>query len=448
MALAMVSVLAACSGDEGGATLSGRSVSVSTGAFDINAADMRQLIEGNQGGVNIPVAINRIDGHDSEIEFSISGIDDSDNRRIDAQVWPSKVNGFENNVTVNIRLAIDDLPIKPHQRRFRLVATDGADKAETTITLNVEPVNAPDVYLLVGQSNMVGFSGDGTKLSDIGGPDEPHPRIFQLNVTKNDQFELFKTASDFRSKTKNVVNAKKIIQAEDPLHVPVDPDNETSKDRSYIGMGLSFAKAALNDTTQNIVLVPAAWSGSAFCDNFDGPIGQWNPERSANNAFGNTWLFDRAVTRTNIALEETGGILRGILWHQGESDSNDRCAGEYLNNLQRMAEAFRTNIAADARGQEGRRKDTNIPFVTGTMSRGIDERGDLSDFHSDKQQIDDAHRSITSRVAFSEVALADDLVPANGFPCGNQDCIHFGALALRELGKRYYQSLLRAAKQP
>ncbi len=439
--------LSACSGSDDGSegTTDG---GTSTGIFSIEPVPAMQLEEGDGLGVNIPVILTRLQGHSNTITLSIEGVQDSDDRLITFTYAPAQLPAGQSVSTINARLAIDDLPIMPQQRRLTLRASDGIDSASIPVVLNITPVQAPDVYLLAGQSNMVGFSGDGTKLSNLGGPDEPNPRILQLNVTKNDQWEIFNSESAFVSSSTNVISEDPIVQAEDPLHIPLDPNNTSGKDLSYIGMGLTFAKAALNNTTQNIVLVPTAWSGSAFCDNFDGPIGQWNAQDTPDPNLGNTWLYDRAIARTNLALQETNGILRGILWHQGESDANDRCASSYLSNLERLAQQLRLNIDQDRRGGALRRASANVPFVLGTMSRGVDERADLSEFWPDKQKIDDAHRTLPSKIAHAAVTITDDITPANGYPCGNTTCIHYGAAALREMGERYYQALIRAVATP
>jgi len=266
-------------------------------------------------------------------------------------------------------------------------------------------------------------------------------RIRQANVTPNER-SVFATDADFTNVGSNFATPL-IVTAEDPLHEPVDP-NTLAKEGTRIGMGLSFAKAALPNTTRNIILVPAAWAGSGFCA--DAPLdAHWNPTDSDNSALGNTRLFDRALTRINTTLNDTGGILRGILWHQGESDATDPCAPLYENNLSELVSALRSQIVEDARGSDARGADANIPFVLGTMSRGTDERGDLSEFLPAKQIIDDTHRMLTSFISHSEVTLNDDLVPANGFACGTGSCIHFGSDALREMGIRSYESLTRAA---
>ncbi len=422
--------------------------------FSIQTNTDLTLREGMTEGVNIAVSITREDDHNSPITLSIDGTEASDNAFITSRLFPGELSPADSFSSINVFLAIADLPILPHERSFLVKATDGVETASTIVTINIEPVNAPDVYLLAGQSNMIGFSGDATKQAFEGGPDAPNTQIVQLNVTKNLDFDteneaaIFTEENDFTDLNSNIIVDNPIVVAEDPLHVPLDPNNVSGKDLSYIGLGLSFAKAALPNTSQNIVLVPAAWSGSAFCDNENGPLGQWNAQPTTDDALGNTWLFDRAVERTNMALEQTGGILRGILWHQGESDANSACANSYLPNLERLAKELRLQINEDVRGGDFRRDDSNIPFILGTMSRGFDENGDFSVFHPDKQTIDDAHKLLPGRVDHAQIVIADDLTPANGYPCGNTSCIHYGPAALRELGRRYYSALVQAASQP
>lgn len=416
-----------------------------TGDFELRSIpDNLTLVEGDTNGLQVPVALSRKNGHSSPVTLSLSGATDADMAFVKSSFSRLTLTPTADQSQAILTLDIADLPIQAQQREFVLIANDGTDEDRTIIRVNVEPVDAPDVYLLVGQSNMVGFSGDGTRQALAGGADEPHPRITQLNVSKNDRQQIFVNQSDFTSNTVNVVPPS-IVTAEDPLHVPLDPANTSGKDLEYIGLGLSFAKRALPDTSRNIVLVPAAWSGSAFCDG-TGPNGQWNADPVSNPALGNTWLFDRAVTRANLALAETGGILRGILWHQGESDSNENCGALYADNLENLIRSLRTDIMPDRRGSAMRQADSNIPFVIGTMSKGADERGDLSTFSPSKQLVDDAHRTLPTQLPHVGLSIHDDLTPANGYFCGNTTCVHFGPAALREMGSRYYDALRRAAQ--
>lgn len=416
--------------------------------FKLNSeVEQLTLVEGDEAGLRVPLELQRNNGHSSPVKLSIAGVSPDDVAFISSSFSRLTLNPSEDNSEMILTLAIADRPLLAQQREFILTATDGINRDDLLLTVNVEPVDAPDVYLLIGQSNMVGFSGDGTRQAFPGGLDESDPRIRQLNVSKNDRETLFLSQADFQSPSSNVV-APSITTAEDPLHIPLDPSNTTGKDLEYIGLGLSFAKRALLDTSREIILVPAAWSGSSFCVNEGGPNGQWNAQPVTNPELGNTWLFDRAVTRANMALAETGGILRGILWHQGESDSNERCAESYEQNLEQLIAQLRLSINPDRRGEESRQADSNVPFVAGTMSRGIDERGDLSEFSSSKTLVDMAHRNLPGRVAFTGLSNHDDLTPANGYPCGNTTCVHFGAAALREMGNRYYDALISAATRP
>lgn len=439
-------LLNACS--SGDAPSSGNGLQNSN-AFDLKISDNSTtteytLVEGNGNGLVIPLQIDRFNNGSDPITLTARGASDADDRRLTAYFSQQTLTANNTQTNLTLLVGIDALPIQAQQRTIIISASDGVNTDEINVVVNLQPTQAPDLYLLVGQSNMVGFSGDDTKQAYPGGADEPHPRIKQLHVTRNDEWNQFTDASHFRSVQRNVLTPA-IITAEDPLHEPLNLETN-SKDNAYIGLGLSFAKSALPNTSANIVLIPAAWSGSAFCDNNGGPRGQWNADPTNNPALGNTWLFDRAITRTNAAIDNTGGILRGILWHQGESDANQPCSEVYLANIERLAQQFRMRIKPDQRGGDFRRADSPIPFVLGTMSRGFDERGDLSVYSEEKQLIDNYHRQLPSQLPFVTTSVHDDLV-GNQWPCGNSTCIHFGAEALREIGERYYQQLLVAMSQ-
>ncbi|MFK7996654.1 MAG: sialate O-acetylesterase [Granulosicoccus sp.] len=441
--------LSACSSDT--TTFNGddaESDPLPTGDFEIRSSQPDLvLVEGDAEGLQIPLTLFRTNGHDKDVSLEVRGRTIDDIAFVTSSFSRLTLTPSADESEAVLKLAISALPILEQQREFVITASDGVDSDSIPITVTVQPTAAPDVYLLAGQSNMEGFSGNGTRRAFEGGEDEPHPRIKQLNVSKNNSFGVFITDADYTSPAANVIDPD-IVTALDPLHVPQDPSNESEKEVEYIGLGLSFAKRALRDTSAEILLVPAAWSGSSFCANDNGPAGNWMPAPTTNSNLGNTLLFERAVTRANLALEKSGGVFRGILWHQGESDSNERCAPLYADNLQQLATQLRSQILPVG-DSSLLRVDITVPFVAGTMSRGIDERGDLSDYPEPKQMIDDAHRGIDSMISASALSNHDDLIPSNGYPCGNTSCIHFGPGALREMGTRYYDGLQRAAdRQP
>ena len=75
-----------------------------------------------------------------------------------------------------------------------------------------------------------------------------------------------------------------------------------------------------------------------------------------------------------MTLRDTGGIFRGMLWHQGEADSNTPvCAERYENNVIQLANRIRSEAFEDARGLGARGENAPVPFILGTMTRGADE---------------------------------------------------------------------------
>jgi len=436
--LLAATLLSSCLSSDPGTTTAGSSDSGGNFSLELIGAAERDIIEGDENGVRIPLQLQRRNGHNSDVTFSVLGSTEADIEQLSGLFTPVTLSGTETNTELVLSLNIGALPIAAQTRTLTINASDSETSAAVNIVLNVEPTSAPDIYLLVGQSNMVGFSGDDTKEAFPGGLDEPNARIKQLHVTDNDEWNVFIDSAAFSDAALNI-QSPSIITAEDPLHESLLP-NGSGKFNSYIGMGLSFAKAALRFTTAEIVLVPAAWSGSAFCNNEGGPRGAWNAIATDNDELGNSWLFDRALVRANIAIDETGGVLRGILWHQGESDANEICAPLYTANLTAVVEQFRERITADRRGRDFRGAGAAIPFILGTMSRGFDDRGDLSMYSTEKQMIDDSHRLLPTTLPFVATSIHDDLVGSQ-WPCGSTDCIHFGAEAMREIGARYFSML-------
>ena len=145
-----------------------------------------------------------------------------------------------------------------------------------------------------------------------------------------------------------------------------------------------------------------------------------------------------------MSIQRSDGILRGILWHQGESDGdNGVCSQAYAGNLATLASEMRTRIISDARGTSARGETSDVPFIVGTMSMGDDERGNFAPFSDIKSVVDNVHRSAGAQGLIPNYGVAnlDDLVPANGFPCGEGSCVHFGSEAYREMGVRYFQQL-------
>lgn len=398
----------------------------------------------NEGGsTTINITVERA-ANSPVVNLAVEGQSDADTQNLTWAFSETQASGSNNSIDLTFNSQLSALPIQRQVRTVRILGT--AANSQTIITevkLEIAPTTLADVYLLVGQSNMVGFSEADAKQALAGEPDAPNDRIQQLNVTGND-FNNFPSISAFTANSSIAVASPRTTIASDPLHTGFD-SRINGKEGTYIGLGMSFAKRALNDTASTIYLVPAAWSDTGFCKRnrtaFVDELG-WNANPTTNPALSGTLLHDRAIARANLALKESGGILRGILWHQGEADSDDiNCANAYEENISTLVASLRTSIIQDARGPDARGPNANVPFVLGTMSKG----GAYSFQTEPKQIVDGVHRNIAGIVPFSAFVSNDDLIPP-AYACGAGDCIHFGAASYREMGSRFYD-FLKAASQ-
>ena len=133
-----------------------------------------------------------------------------------------------------------------------------------------EPVKLPakeklHLYLLIGQSNMAGRGV--VEEQDK----QSHPRV--LKFTKENSWAT----------------------ATDPLHF----DKPTI---AGVGLGSSFGRAlAEANPDATIGLIPCAVGGT--------PLSRWSKGGD---------LYAQALERARLALKD--GVLKGILWHQGEGD--------------------------------------------------------------------------------------------------------------------------------
>jgi len=227
------------------------------------------------------------------------------------------------------------------------------------------------LFLLVGQSNMAGRGvvADSDKV--------PRPRVLMLD------------------------KSGAWVPAVDPLHF--------DKPAAGVGLGLTFADAvAAAHPEVTIGLIPCAVGGS--------PIDSWQPGYFYNATQSHPW--DDALRRAQLALR--AGTLKGILWHQGESDSTREFAEGYAVKLQALIARMRSALGAP-----------NVPFIVGQMGRF--EGSPWNDY---KIQVDRAHRELPEKLARIAFVSAEGLKDKG-------DKTHFDTASYRELGRRYAEAYLR-----
>lgn len=226
------------------------------------------------------------------------------------------------------------------------------------------------LYLLAGQSNMAGRG-------KISSQDKvAHPRVFVL--TKANQWE----------------------PAVDPLHF--------DKSVAGVGLGKTFGEV-IADANPNVVigLIPCAVGGS--------PIESWSP--GGFHAQTKSHPYDDCVKRMAVALKR--GDLKGILWHQGESDANKEKARLYEKALDQLIKRFREQF-----------RSPQVPFIVGQMGQFAERPWDQY-----RVQVDRVHQSLPSRVPGTAFVRSEGL--------GHRgDKVHFDSAGYRELGKRFAAAYL------
>lgn len=225
-----------------------------------------------------------------------------------------------------------------------------------------------DVYLLIGQSNMAGrgymedcdtMAIDGAWLLDDKGGIEP--------------------ASN-----------------------PLNRYSSIRKGMKYqrIGPGYGFAQELSRHGYNKILLVVNARGGSS--------ISEWMPGNDS------TQYYEEAVRRCREAQKY--GRLKAILWHQGESDSDD--PEGYLDSLSVMVSHIRTEIG-----------ETNVPFIAGEIGR----------WHRNADKFNPVIRQVSSVIPLSDYVSSEGL----SFLINEQDP-HFSREGQLVLGKRYAEKILES----
>lgn len=215
------------------------------------------------------------------------------------------------------------------------------------------------VYLLIGQSNMAGR----------GVPDEESKKI-------NERILMLDSLNQW-------------IPATDPVHF----DKPTMVG---VGPAIAFANSMLEKNSKiKIGLIPCALGGS--------PIKVWEPGAVYLNKFH---PYDDAISRSQLAMKK--GVLKGILWHQGESDNDSLRSTVYLQKLNILINRLRNDL-----------QQPNLPFVAGEIG------------HFNKvDYINKIIHQLPEQVSNTAVVSAKDLTHKG-------DQLHFSTESARELGKRY-----------
>lgn len=241
------------------------------------------------------------------------------------------------------------------------------------VSAQTMPEQKYDIYILMGQSNMAGrgLITDAIK-------DEHNDRVYMF--TKDQQWVI----------------------AKHPLHFD-------KPSVAGVGPGLTFGiEMAKANSKVKIGLVPCAVGGT--------PIEHWEP--GAYDTATRTHPWDDAVVRIKAAMKY--GTIKGIIWHQGESNSGGDKPQKYLAQLTELIQRVRALVG-----------NPDLPFIAGELGR---YRSTYAG------SINAELAKLPAAVPYTSVATSEGLVHKG-------DTTHFDGASAQELGRRFAVKMLQVQQQ-
>ena len=243
-----------------------------------------------------------------------------------------------------------------------------------------------DLWALAGQSNMEGSA-------DLVDLEAPHPRVHSFQ--SREEWAAAEEPLHWLNESPRPVH-----HALSGMEMPDSPAPRDSARAKGAGLGLTFAKAMVEATGVPIGLIPSAHGGTS--------MQQWEPSRKN---LGGGSLYGATLAR----VQAVGGKVAGILWYQGESDSNPTDAAVYERRMADLVQSFRSDL-----GQP------DLPFLFVQLGGFVTDPA--VDLVRGWNSIRESQRTLAQTIPHSAVVSAIDL--------GLDDGIHIDTAGLKTLGCR------------
>lgn len=311
---------------------------------------------------------------------------------------------------------------------------------------NQEPAkdeNEVSVFLLSGQSNMEGNSSSSdanlsqaftdlglTDFNDVKGGMKSvqistylggYGGLNKDNLTNNGQVKATNTENQIAGKF-------------------VDAKGGLGTDSSHMGPEFGAAYALKDQATEDkpIFFVKMASNGSGFAQS--GTDYNW-PVKDASGNFPEVNLyhtFAKPFLLNNLQLIEDMGfkpVVKGWLWHQGESDCDPNKIPLYAQRLADMTDLFREDFAEYAKDGDG----DNIAFIDGMVYQGTNPRSNWTTpdlMNAEKQKFaNSADNNYLVDIYGNAEQQTDEYELKPGDPGG--DSMHYNTKSSLRLGMAY-----------
>ena len=319
----------------------------------------------------------------------------------------------------------------------------GGNNNQPSEELPPEPDNKVSVFLLSGQSNMQGNSSSSEAnlkqaFQDLGFDDfedayDGMPEV-QSSVYCAGYGELNHENLNGNSRLQAYTNKEEPFAGKFIDTVPGLGNNANQMGPEF-GMAYYLKDYATED--KPIFLVKMASNGSGFEQS--GTQYNW-PVKGSDGSFPEINLYDtfaKPFLENNLKLIEDMGfepVIKGWVWHQGESDSATEKIKVYGQRLGDMVAQFREDFADYAPDQDGE----NIAFIDGMIYQGEGTSWGAQtskDMNKAKQDFaDSADNNYIVDIYGNEEAIAEnELKP--GSPGG--DSMHYSTKSSLRLGMAY-----------
>ncbi len=232
----------------------------------------------------------------------------------------------------------------------------------------------------------------------------------------NETVWVFLMAGQSNMAGRGAIEAEDLVTNERIITVNSENEWTTAKEpihfyelgSSGLDCGMSFARELLKYVPDSvtIAMVPCAVGGSS--------VFQWLNDGTHRDV--------KLLTnfKQKVALSKKKGVIKGILWHQGERNANEDDLPEYQEALLALFSKFRTSVGNDT-----------LPIILGEIGRFAEPEEKAEYF----DEINKIIRSVASENENLHSVSSEGLEDRG-------DNLHFNSEGQRTLGKRYAEKYL------